>query len=183
MSWLFTDFGDIPRCNCSLLKLSISRTPIAVKRNQPNAGLRCRSKMIVFDRTSLGLFVALAYVFKNSFANASNLGASRAVSESAAASRMLLVMQRQRSLLAPMGGPQVWQDVLWTVATLERAHPQLAAGGPQLEYPWEAPAGTIHWPARDLGIARAFGDPRRNLGTRVTRFTALLVERFDQIFP
>jgi hypothetical protein len=101
----------------------------------------------------------------------------------AAASRMLLVMQRQRGLLAPMGGPQVWQDVLSTVVSLERAHPQLAQGGPQLEYPWETPAGAIQWPARDLAIAAALGSPQRNLGTRVMRFAALLAERFDQIFP
>jgi hypothetical protein len=101
----------------------------------------------------------------------------------AAASRMLLVMQRQRGLFAPMGGPQVWQDVLWTVATLERAHPQLAQGAPQLEYPWETPTGAIQWPARDLAIAAALSDPRRGFGARVARFASLLAERFDQIFP
>ena len=42
------------------------------------------------------------------------------------------------------------------VARLERAQPQLAAGGPCLEYPWEDPTGAVLWPARDLAIAKEF---------------------------
>ena len=77
---------------------------IAFKRNLPNAGFRCRSKMIVFERTSLGLFVALAYVFKNSSANASNLGTSRSGSESTdgfsiSSPQLALILLRARSSL------------------------------------------------------------------------------------
>ena len=91
------------------------------------------------------------------------------------ASRLLLVLRRQRGLFEPLGGPQVWGDVLSVVDALERAHPQLASPqGPQLEYPWENVRGEIQWPARDLGIAVALGDPRRNLLTRVLRFAGIL---------
>lgn len=67
-----------------------------------------------------------------------------------AASRMLLVMRRERKLLMPLGGTKVWEDVLWAVSALEKAHPQIAPDeGPQLEYPWEDVRSNIQWPARD----------------------------------
>jgi len=100
-----------------------------------------------------------------------------------AASRMLQAMRRQRGLLDPMGGAQAWEDVLWVIDTLEKAHPQIARDGPQLEYPWESAAGDVQWPARDLGIAGALGNSSSNLATRVLRFAILLGKRFDQIFP
>ena len=105
----------------------------------------------------------------------------------AAASRMVMVMLRERGRIAPLGGPQAWQHVLSVVARLENAHPQVAArlgpGSPQLEYPWEAVGGAIQWPARDLAVAASLGTPRNNLGAHVLRFASLLAERFDQIFP
>ena len=58
----------------------------------------------------------------------------RAASTHVAASRLMLVLQRQPGIMTPLGGPQVWRDVLETVPELERAHPQLAEGA-QLEYP------------------------------------------------
>jgi hypothetical protein len=100
-----------------------------------------------------------------------------------AASHMLRALRLQRGLMAPLGGPLVWQDVLWAVDALEQVHPSVAQGGPQLEYPWEQTNGTIAWPARDLAIARALGNPKSNLGARVLQFAATLVERFDRIFP
>ncbi|KYG06526.1 hypothetical protein BE21_34225 [Sorangium cellulosum] len=101
-----------------------------------------------------------------------------------AASRMLLALRQQRRLLEPLGGTKVWEDVLWVVSTLEQAHPQLAPPeGPQLEYPWEDARAEIRWPARDLQIATALGDPRKNLATRVLRFAMLLSDRFDDVFP
>ncbi|MCK6534299.1 MAG: hypothetical protein L6Q84_15100 [Polyangiaceae bacterium] len=101
-----------------------------------------------------------------------------------AASRLLLVLRRQRRLVAPLGGTQVWEDVLWVVGALESAHPQLApAHGPQLEYPWEDVHGAIRWPERDLQVARALGDPRRGLAPRVFRFAELLEQQFDAMFP
>ena len=99
------------------------------------------------------------------------------------ASHMIRALRLQRGVMAPIGGPLVWQDVLWAVETLEQVHPALSQGGPQLEYPWEMPNGDIGWPARDLAIARAFGNPQSNLGVRILRFASILAERFDRIFP
>lgn len=73
-----------------------------------------------------------------------------------AASRMVATMRLQKGLMAPMGGPHVWHAAFEVVEALENAHPQLAGkapGTPQLEYPWESPSGTIHWPERDLPVA------------------------------
>lgn len=100
-----------------------------------------------------------------------------------AASHMLRALRLQRGLMAPIGGPLVWQDVLWAVETLEQVHPALAQGGPHLEYPWEQPNGAIAWPARDLAIARSLGNPKSNLAGRVLQFASALAERFDRIFP
>ncbi len=100
----------------------------------------------------------------------------------AAASRMMLVLQRQRGLMAPLGGPQIWRDVLETVPELERAHPQLSQGA-QLEYPWESANGTIQWPARDLRIAASLADPTSTRGGRVLSFASLLSQYFDELFP
>jgi hypothetical protein len=68
------------------------------------------------------------------------------------------------------------------VERLERAQPQLAAGGPCLEYPWQDPAGLIRWPARHLEIAKEFG-PRRNTGPLLRRFVGDICGRFDEVFP
>jgi hypothetical protein len=95
---------------------------------------------------------------------------------------MLRALRLQRGLMAPVGGPRVWEDVLWAVEALEQAHPSLVQGGPQLEYPWDQGDGTVGWPARDLAIARSLGNPKSNLGGRVLRFATALVERFDSIF-
>ena len=101
-----------------------------------------------------------------------------------AASRFLLVLRRERWRLDPIGGTKTWEDVLWVVDSLERAHPSVAVGAaPQLEYPWEIPPGEVMWPARDLPIAASPGNPASNLAARVLRFCALLCERFDQICP
>jgi hypothetical protein len=48
---------------------------------------------------------------------------------------------------------------------------------------WEDLRGEIRWPARDLTIARPFGNPRRGLAPRVARFVALLHRHFDALFP
>jgi hypothetical protein len=109
--------------------------------------------------------------------------AASAASTHRAASQMVRVLRLQRGIMAPIGGPLVWQDVLWAVETLERVHPALSQGGPQLEYPWETPNGGIAWPARDLAIALSFGNPHSNLGARILQFASILGERFDRIFP
>lgn len=100
-----------------------------------------------------------------------------------AASRMLLVMRRQRAVLHPLGGAKVWEDVLGLVSELERAHPQLAhPNAPHLEYPWVDVHGEICWPARDLSIATSLGDPTKNLARRVVSFAEKMDELFDVMF-
>ena len=101
-----------------------------------------------------------------------------------AASRMLQSLRRQRNVFALLGGAKVWEDVLWVIDALETAHPMLApAVGPKLEYPWEDAVGDIRWPARDLQVARALGDPKRGLAPRLLRFAELLGQQFDTMFP
>ncbi len=97
---------------------------------------------------------------------------------------MLLVLRRQKDLMARLGGALAWEDILSLVGDLEKAHPQIARGiAPQLEYPWEGPDGAIRWPARDLRIALSLEKPTSNLAPRVLRFATMLASRFDQIFP
>lgn len=74
-----------------------------------------------------------------------------ATSSHAAATRMVQILANNRRGCERLG----WQPsvvrlhVAPIVARLERAQPQLAAGGPGLEYPWEDPTGAVRWPARD----------------------------------
>jgi len=99
------------------------------------------------------------------------------------ASRMLLVLRRQRGILDSLGGPKVWEDVLSTIYSLERAHPALALQvGPQLEYPWEDIHGVVRCPAKDLAIAKSMGNPSNMLGPRVLRFAEQLGHHFDSMF-
>lgn len=101
-----------------------------------------------------------------------------------AASRMVQTLRRQRRFLESIGGPKVWEDVLCVVGRLEKAHPQIAPReGPQLEYPWVDAHDEIRWPARDLQIAAALGDPKKGLSARVFNFATRLSDRFDSVFP
>lgn len=100
-----------------------------------------------------------------------------------AASRMIEALRRQRDVFSVLGGARVWEDVLWLVEALERAHPQLAQPtGPRLEYPWEDSAGEVWWPAKDLQIAQQLSDPRRGIAVRVLRFARLLDQHFEAMF-
>jgi hypothetical protein len=85
-------------------------------------------------------------------------------------------------MVAPMGGPHVWHAAFEVVEALERAHPSVARGAPQLEYPWEAADGGVRWPARDLAIAARLGNPRSNLAAHVAEFALKLDRHFDLIF-
>ena len=102
-----------------------------------------------------------------------------------AASRMVAAMRVQRGLMAPMGGPYAWIAAFEVVEALENAHPQVAgraAGTPQLEYPWETPAGLIRWPERDLPISARLANPRSKLAAHVVDFATKLDWHFDGIF-
>ena len=92
-------------------------------------------------------------------------------------------MRRQRSLIAPIGGPLVWSAAFEVVETLERAQPSMAQGAAQLEYPWEATDGFVHWPARHLPIAIRLANPNSTLAAHVIDFAGKLDRKFDAIFP
>jgi len=99
-----------------------------------------------------------------------------------ASSRMIATMRRHRRL-APIGGPNPWEKAFEVVEGLERAHPSLTQGGPQLEYPWQDASGAVRWPARDLPIAQKLSDPQSTLAGHIITFAMKLEQRFDAIFP
>lgn len=133
------------------------------------------------------VFAMLMQMAFEKFAKAALLRSGSIVLASArsshkAASRMLAAMRIQRGLMASMGGPHVWHAAFEVVEALERAHPSLAQGAAQLEYPWETAAGDVHWPARDLAIAARLGNPKSNLAAHVIDFATKLDRQFDVIF-
>lgn len=77
---------------------------------------------------------------------------------------------------------EVVRQVLPHVDALERAQPQLAAGGPCLEYPWQDAAGIVRTPCRDLALVRLF-TPRNNAGQFLFRFARDLAAKFDDVYP
>lgn len=99
-----------------------------------------------------------------------------------AASRMVATMRIQRGLMAPMGGSLIWHAAFEVMEALERAHPSVARGNAQLEYPWETNAGVVFWPARDLDIAARLGNPKSNLAAHLSDFASKLDRNFDAIF-
>ncbi len=105
-----------------------------------------------------------------------------AISSHRAASTMVAVLKRQRGLIAPIGNTYLWEGALNAVEALERAHPSIAAGGPQLEYPWETTAG-IAWPERDLPVAQRLRRPNSRLAVDLLQFATKLDSHFDAIFP
>lgn len=98
------------------------------------------------------------------------------------ASHMVRAMKIQRGLMAPMGGPLVWTTAFEVVEALERAQPSLASG-PQLEYPWDAGGGNIHWPGAHLPIAAKLANPKSKHLQFVLDFAAQLDGKFTAIFP
>ncbi|MFI5297488.1 MAG: hypothetical protein ACHREM_05265 [Polyangiales bacterium] len=99
-----------------------------------------------------------------------------------AASRLVAAMRLQKGLLSPIGGPHVWHAAFEAIEALERAHPAIARGTAQLEYPWESSSG-IDWPGRDLAIVLKFGNPKSNLAAHLLDFATKLDRQFDAIFP
>lgn len=155
---------------------------------QARADLSGAQAALNADPSVLAMLLQMVFekVAKAALLRAGAIDVAFATSSHASASRMVRAMKLQRGLIAPLGGPRVWDDVLELIESLERAHPDLArhaAGTPQLEYPWEMPDGTIGCPSRDLPVARALGGPRTTFAIRVPRFIALLDRHFDQIFP
>lgn len=139
--------------------------------------------------SSASVFSMLLQMAFEKFAKAALLR-SGAITYSAArsshkgASNMVAAMRRQKSLIAPVGGPHVWSAAFEVIETLERAQPSLAKahGGPQLEYPWEM-TGSVRWPANDLPIAGKLANPSSKLVLHVLDFAEKLNRQFDSIFP
>ena len=121
---------------------------------------------------------------KAALLRSNQMSVAAATSSHAAATRMVQLLAQNRRACDRLGwkAEVLKQHVAPIVQRLERAQPQLAAGGPCLEYPWEDPAGAIRWPARDLDLATEFG-PRRSSGRLVFRFSSELCSRFDAVFP
>jgi hypothetical protein len=63
---------------------------------------------------------------------------------------------------------------------LERAHPALAKGGPQLEYPWETREKV--WLPAESGIVSLLSDPRSGLAAKLLRFANELLRSFEEVF-
>lgn len=128
--------------------------------------------------------MALEKASKAALLRAGATSAADASRSHAAATRMVQHLARSRRACRHLG----WtSDVLRAhvspiVSDLERAHPQLAAGGACLEYPWEDAAGVVRWPARDLAVARKFAAATTS-GQLVFRFARDLCARFDAVFP
>lgn len=130
------------------------------------------------------LQMTLEKLGKAALLRAGALTVAAATSSHLAATRMVQLLASNRRACLHLGWkPAVLcSRVAPLVERLERAQPQLAAGGPCLEYPWEGPDGEIRWPARDLSVAHEF-QPRHNAGLMVFRFTRDLCARFDVVFP
>ena len=102
-----------------------------------------------------------------------------------AASQLVATLKRNRLALGLFGTPFTWDAVAQLVQELERVHPSLARahGGPQLEYPWESPAGGVFWPERDLPVALRLGASTSTIAIHALAFAKKLASHFDVIFP
>ncbi len=123
---------------------------------------------------------------KAALLRSSEMTVAKARASHRSASRMVAVLKRNRSILHKIGGRNAyaWKDVLPVVTELERAHPQLSEGGPQLEYPRQDVAtDEVLWLARDLPIAHRLGAPGDLTGSRTLKFATQLIKAFDEVFP
>ncbi|RVU44720.1 hypothetical protein EA187_09255 [Lujinxingia sediminis] len=79
-----------------------------------------------------------------------------------------------------------WLPTAKLVAELTRLHPQIARGGPHLEYPWEREDGTIGVPARDLEplLESLWGSPQGQLKRLSDLFTfaRILADNAEKVF-
>ncbi len=130
------------------------------------------------------LQMVLEKLGKAALLRSGQISVARATASHGAATRMLQQLARNRRACQRLAWqPAIVQHrVAPLVERIERTQPQLAAGGPCLEYPWEDPAGVIRWPARDLAVADEFR-PKRDGGRIVFRFATELCARFDAVFP
>lgn len=132
------------------------------------------------------LLMVFEKLAKAALLRSSQMTVRMATSSHRAASRMVAQLKRNRSKLKALGAGDAyaWKDVLPVVTELERAHPQLAEGGPQLEYPWEDEGEErVCWPAKDLPIARRLGMANDLTGARLLKLAGEIARTFDRVFP
>jgi len=167
---------------------------VATKREWADAYLAQAQEDLLAARRLTGhapsvLCLLLQMVFekaaKGALLRSGQISVSKACSSHKAASTLIQILKRHREYLAAIGSGSAyeWKDVLPLVQELERANPQLAQDGPQLEYPWEDPGdGSIRWPARHLPIVQRMDDPRDTSGPRLVRFAGQLCEQIETLF-
>jgi hypothetical protein len=102
-----------------------------------------------------------------------------------AASHLFAVLLRRPGGLTLLQG---LQNVQQFVVELETAHPQLAGVQtqpcPQLEYPWEDPAGGIvYYPERDLPVCRRVRDPQDRIALDCLRLASAIEQQLFTIIP
>ncbi len=102
-----------------------------------------------------------------------------------AATHLFTVLLRHPAGTAILqASPHVQQFVM----ELEAAQPALAGQQPQpcpqLEYPWEDPArNTVHYPARDLPLARRVQSPRDRIALDCLKFASAVEKQLTTIVP
>jgi len=101
----------------------------------------------------------------------------------AGATKMVKAIGNQRAHLRGEGIDPT-TEALSLVEELEKAHPQITADGPHLEYPWEdTTTREIKWPERHLEVVRRIGDPLTGRGAELLKLADQLVRNFKKIFP
>lgn len=105
----------------------------------------------------------------------------RARGTHAAATEMLRVLDRRSCQKLGWAYENVRTRVAPLVDELERAQPQLAKGGPCLEYPWLGPTGEVLWPERDLPLAERFRAQRGD-AMLLMNFAIALHRKFDRVY-
>jgi len=129
------------------------------------------------------LQMVLEKLGKAALLRGNKLTIDKARASHAAATRMVQLLGVDRRACERLRwAPSVLkQRVAPLVQQLERAHPQIAAKGPCLEYPWEDSSAKVLWPARHLSVAAMFG-PKHPDGLLVFRFADALCREFDAVF-
>lgn len=83
--------------------------------------------------------------------------------------------------------PDYWRPVVVAVESLTNFHPQVAAKGPWLEYPWKPGAGDrVNWPDKHLAprlrsIFNTQSDPLGRIPD-ILQFAHILISKADSIF-
>lgn len=111
------------------------------------------------------------------------MAVERAQSTHIAASEMVRMLALDKRACNRIGwsNEAIRKRVTPLVHELERAQPQLAQGGPCLEYPWLSPTRGVLWPNEHLPLAQRFRAKSTD-AMLVMNFATDLHRRFDQVF-